>query len=254
MVPGGFGYRGVEGKVQAARWARESHVPYLGLCLGMQVMCIEYARHVLGWEDANSTEFDNTTGHPVIDLMPDQRTLRPRRHDAAGHTCVLKPGSKAAEAYQVSEVSGGTAIFEVNNAFRDQLEQADCCSPASRRTVVSSGSPRLTITVHGRLPVPSGSERRRGPTLCLTFIRAVAAYHEMRTGGGGLHIGASRPVSVHPTWIAAAVVQRPDGRCCCSPRRYPSELRQVVLCHRVHRRARDAAPGGDPRAVRRAAS
>jgi len=96
VVPGGFGYRGVEGKVQAARWARESHVPYLGLCLGMQVMCIEYARHVLGWEDANSTEFDNTTGHPVIDLMPDQRTLS----DLGGtmrlghYPCVLKPGSQ----------------------------------------------------------------------------------------------------------------------------------------------------------------
>src|SRR5205823_5084332 len=70
VVPGGFGYRGVEGKIRAARFARERQIPYLGLCLGMQVMCIEFARHALGEPDANSTEFDLFTKHPVIDLLP----------------------------------------------------------------------------------------------------------------------------------------------------------------------------------------
>ncbi|MEW6404855.1 MAG: CTP synthase, partial [Chloroflexota bacterium] len=75
IVPGGFGSRGIEGKIMAARYARENKVPYLGLCLGMQVMCIEFARNVLDHEDANSSEFDRATEHPVIDLMIDQRSI-----------------------------------------------------------------------------------------------------------------------------------------------------------------------------------
>jgi len=100
VVPGGFGERGIEGKILAANWAREKKIPYLGLCLGMQVMCIEFARLVLGDEDANSTEFDQTT-HAIIDLMPDQRDIT-----AMGGTmrlglypCKLVAGSKAAAAY-----------------------------------------------------------------------------------------------------------------------------------------------------------
>lgn len=130
VVPGGFGYRGVEGKILAARWARENRKPYLGLCLGMQVMCIEYARHKLGWDDANSTEFDSRTEYPVIDLMPDQKTLA----DMGGtmrlghYPCTLKPGTKAYQAY------GGVLVnerhrhrFEINNAFRAELEAAGLC-------------------------------------------------------------------------------------------------------------------------------
>ncbi|HHE70772.1 MAG TPA: CTP synthase, partial [Chloroflexi bacterium] len=75
VVPGGFGYRGIEGKIVAATIAREHHIPYLGLCLGMQVMCIELARHAFKTNDVNSTEFDPQTRHPVIDLMPDQQTV-----------------------------------------------------------------------------------------------------------------------------------------------------------------------------------
>ena len=101
VVPGGFGYRGIEGKILAARYAREQNVPYLGLCLGMQAMCIEFARDVLGLEDANSTEFETSTEHPVIDLMPEQRDVI----DMGGtmrlgvYPCELKPGSIAAAAY-----------------------------------------------------------------------------------------------------------------------------------------------------------
>ena len=73
VVPGGFGYRGIEGKVAAAKFARENRVPYLGLCLGLQVMTIELAREALGSSDVNSTEMDERTAHPVIDLMPEQR-------------------------------------------------------------------------------------------------------------------------------------------------------------------------------------
>jgi CTP synthase len=127
VVPGGFGYRGVEGKVLAARWARERGVPYLGLCLGMQVMCIEYARNVLGWEDANSTEFGMASTYPIIDLMPDQHSLADMGGTMrlGGYPCRLKPGTRAAEAYgQTETVERHRHRFEVNNRFRDELETA----------------------------------------------------------------------------------------------------------------------------------
>jgi len=127
VVPGGFGERGVEGKIATARWAREGRVPYLGLCLGLQVMIVELARHALGSEEPNSTEFDPHTRHPVIDLMPEQRTIA----DMGGtmrlglYPCHLVPGTKAAAAYGVSEVQERHRHrFEVNNAYRDVLSEA----------------------------------------------------------------------------------------------------------------------------------
>ena len=101
LVPGGFGERGIEGKIAAAQYAREHGIPYFGLCLGMQVMCIEFTRHVLGRPDANSTEFNPKTPDPVISLMPDQQDVE----DMGGTMrlglwpCALKAGSLAAEAY-----------------------------------------------------------------------------------------------------------------------------------------------------------
>lgn len=127
LVPGGFGSRGIEGKILAARFAREKKVPYLGLCLGMQVMCIEFARHVLGYEDANSSEFDRASNYPVIDLMLDQRSIS----DMGGtmrlglYPCVLQKGSKAAAAYGVSQVNERHRHrFEFNNKYRQEFEQA----------------------------------------------------------------------------------------------------------------------------------
>lgn len=127
LVPGGFGSRGTEGKLKAARYARENQIPYLGLCLGMQVMCIEFARHVLGYEDANSSEFDRSTEHPVIDLMLEQRGIT----DLGGtmrlglYPCVIQPGSKAASVYKYTEVKERHRHrFEFNNNYREQFEQA----------------------------------------------------------------------------------------------------------------------------------
>src|SRR5512142_286589 len=127
VVPGGFGSRGIEGKIMAARFAREKKVPYLGLCLGMQVMSVEFARHVLDHEDANSTEFDRSTAAPVIDLMLDQRAIT----DMGGtmrlglYPCVLKPGTKAASAYGVDEVEERHRHrFEFNNSYREEFERA----------------------------------------------------------------------------------------------------------------------------------
>ncbi len=127
LVPGGFGSRGIEGKILAARYAREKKAPYLGLCLGMQVMCIEFARNVLGHEDANSTEFDRSTSYPVIDLMLDQRAIT----DLGGtmrlglYPCVFKEGSKTAAVYGVPQVEERHRHrFEFNNAYRQEFESA----------------------------------------------------------------------------------------------------------------------------------
>jgi CTP synthase len=125
VVPGGFGYRGVEGKVVAARFARENDVPYLGLCLGMQCACISLARCLPNGENANSTEFDPHTTLPVIDFMPDQLDIT----DKGGtmrlgiYPCVLEPGTKAAQAYGRELVlERHRHRFEFNNKYRKQLE------------------------------------------------------------------------------------------------------------------------------------
>jgi CTP synthase len=125
LVPGGFGSRGTEGKIQAARYAREHKVPYLGLCLGMQLMCIEFARNVLDYEDANSSEFDRSTTHPVIDLMLEQRAIT----DMGGtmrlglYPCVLQKGTRAATAYGQARVEERHRHrFEFNNHFREAFE------------------------------------------------------------------------------------------------------------------------------------
>lgn len=127
IVPGGFGSRGTEGKIMAANYARENKVPYLGLCLGMQLMCIEFARNVLNYEDANSTEFDRATTHPIIDLMYDQRSIS----DLGGtmrlglYPCVLQPGTKAAEVYGVNRIEERHRHrWEFNNAYREEFTKA----------------------------------------------------------------------------------------------------------------------------------
>ena len=129
IVPGGFGYRGVEGKIMAARYARENRIPYLGLCLGMQVMTIEFARHELDLEDANSAEFEMPGEHNVIDLMHDQRGIT----DMGGtmrlgtYPCQLVPGTLAAQVYNnIPETSERHRHrFEFNNDYRDRFEQRD---------------------------------------------------------------------------------------------------------------------------------
>lgn len=127
VVPGGFGVRGIEGKLNVIRYARENNLPFLGLCLGMQCAVIEYARNVLGLENANSTEFAEGTKYPVIDLMIEQK-------DIAGYggtmrlgafPCHLKEGSKAQKAYGAKVVSERHRHrYEVNNEFKKQIEEA----------------------------------------------------------------------------------------------------------------------------------
>ena len=128
LVPGGFGQRGIEGKITAIRYARERKVPFLGICLGMQMAIVEYSRHVLGLEDANSAEFDPQTSNPVIDLMPEQKdvvqlggTMR-----LGKYPCKLLAGSKASELYDEQPLISERHRhrYEVNNDYRDRLEAA----------------------------------------------------------------------------------------------------------------------------------
>ena len=107
IVPGGFGSRGVDGKIVAIKYAREHKVPFLGICLGMQCTAIEYARNVVGWKDANSTEFDEKTAHPVIDLMADQKgvTQKGGTMRLGAYPCVIEPGTLAAKLYKSTKIS-----------------------------------------------------------------------------------------------------------------------------------------------------
>ncbi len=127
LIPGGFGTRGTEGKIAAAEYARENNVPYLGICLGMQIAVIEFARHVCGMADANSGEFDANSAHKVIDFMPDQSdsinkggTLR-----LGAYPCRIVPGTRMEACYQTSMIhERHRHRYEFNNDFRDELVKA----------------------------------------------------------------------------------------------------------------------------------
>ncbi len=127
IIPGGFGVRGTEGMIMAAEYARTRKIPFLGICLGMQMAVIEFARNVLQMHDANSAELNSSTMHPVIDLMPEQKHVT----DLGGtmrlgaYPCVLAEGSKAHEVYGTTEISERHRHrYEFNNEFRDQMESA----------------------------------------------------------------------------------------------------------------------------------
>ncbi len=126
LVPGGFGGRGIEGKIAAAKYARENGVPYLGICLGMQVAAIEFARNVLGYADANSSEFDRDTAHPVIDIMPDQLGVKMGGTMRLGaYPCKIAENTKLRAAYGVGEISERHRHrFEFNNEYRSAFERA----------------------------------------------------------------------------------------------------------------------------------
>ncbi|HCL20516.1 MAG TPA: CTP synthase [Oscillibacter sp.] len=127
LVPGGFGDRGIEGMILAAQYARENRIPYLGICLGMQIAVIEFARHVVGWTDAHSAEFDSATAHPVIDLMPDQVgvTAKGGTMRLGKYPCQLTAGTRAQAAYGQSEIwERHRHRYECSNVFRPALEEA----------------------------------------------------------------------------------------------------------------------------------
>ena len=151
LVPGGFGVRGIEGKLGALRWARENKVPTLGICLGLQCMVIEYARNVAGIADASSSEFDPNTSHPVIATMEEQKSYVQGEGDLGGtmrlgaYPAKLAEGSVVATAYGATDVSERHRHrFEVNNDYRDDLAQAGL--------VFSGTSPEGTLVEFVELP------------------------------------------------------------------------------------------------------
>ncbi|MBT0995317.1 CTP synthase [Cellulomonas sp. DKR-3] len=151
LVPGGFGVRGIEGKLGALRWARENRVPTLGICLGLQCMVIEYARTVLGLEGASSSEFDDNPAHPVIATMAEQLAIVGGDGDMGGtmrlgsYEAVLAPGSVIAEAYGSSRITERHRHrYEVNNAYREALEEAGL--------VISGVSPDTSLVEFVELP------------------------------------------------------------------------------------------------------
>jgi len=194
LVPGGFGERGVEGKIAAVRYAREQQIPYLGICLGMQVAVIEFARHVAGLDGAHSTEFRRNTPHPVIALITEwQREdggLEQRSEDSdlggtmrlGGQRCQLQPGSLAHQVYgQDSIVERHRHRYEFNNFYREQLAE---------KGLVMSG-----LSIDGELvemiEIPEHpwflacqfhpeftSTPRDGHPLFTGFVKAARAYHE----------------------------------------------------------------------------
>jgi CTP synthase len=176
VIPGGFGIRGIEGKVGAARYARERGIPILGLCLGLQCMVIDAARHLAGMERANSSEFDPSTPEPVIATMADQVDIVAGHADLGGtmrlgsYPAILADGSLAGEAYGVPEVSERHRHrYEVNNAYRDRLEDAGL--------VISGVSPDGRLVEFIELP------REVHP-----FFVATQAHPELK----------SRPTRAHP--------------------------------------------------------
>ena len=127
VVPGGFGSRGIEGKIQTIKYARENNVPFLGICLGMQMAVVEYARDVLGLKDANSSELDENAQNPVIHIMEDQKNINKKGGTMrlGAYPCILQEGSLAKKLYGKNEISERHRHrYEYNNAYRERLEKA----------------------------------------------------------------------------------------------------------------------------------
>ena len=182
LVPGGFGNRGIEGKIEAARFSRQHSIPYFGICLGMQIAVIEYARDVLGWKDANSSEFDAESTHPVIDLMPDQKGVVPKGGTMrlGSYPCSIVEGSLLETVYNSTFTSERHRHrYEFNNIFRDDFEKSGMevagTSPDGRlvESVVIKNHPFfLGVQYH-----PEFKSRPNRPHPCFkAFVEASAKY------------------------------------------------------------------------------
>ena len=190
VIPGGFGARGIEGKIAAAAYARENRIPCLGLCLGMQVMTIEFARHVLGLPDANSSEFDASTANPVIDLMNDQREVTDKGGTMrlGAYYAVLQPGTKVADAYGETVVSERHRHrYEFNYNYRSRFEDAGfvCSGTSPDKRLVEF----IEIKDHpywvGTQAHPEFKSRPDRPhPLFRELIAASLAHRDVRLGAG----------------------------------------------------------------------
>lgn len=202
VVPGGFGERGIEGKIMTARWARENNVPYLGLCLGMQVMCIEFARSILGNDEPNSTEFDSQTEHPIISLMADQHELS----DMGGtmrlgaYPCQLVPDTKAATAYGKPLVhERHRHRWEFNNSYRNLLEKGGIVfsglSPDGRLVEISELRDHPFMVGSQFHPEFKSRPNRPHPLFAGLLAAAVAKQESRKRNGNGVVEGVGTAVS-----------------------------------------------------------
>lgn len=196
LVPGGFGKRGVEGMISTAQYARENNIPYLGICLGMQVAVIEYARHKAGLTDAFSTEFDAETPHPVIGLITEWQkedgSVELRDHDSdlggtmrlGGYPCVLKSGSLAQQIYGADEiVERHRHRYEFNNNYKQKLEEAGLVFSGMSKD--NSLAEMIEIPGHPwfvacQFHPEFTSTPRHGHRLFEGFIKAALANHDKR--------------------------------------------------------------------------
>ncbi|GAA0855874.1 CTP synthase [Aliiglaciecola litoralis] len=194
LVPGGFGERGIEGKIAAAKYARENNVPYLGICLGMQIALIEYARNVVGMENANSTEFDPDSPYPVVGLITEwldsagSTEVRDESSDLGGtmrlgsQLCHLIPGTKVHEAYGNSEIyERHRHRYEVNNNLRDQIEAKGLIVSGlstDKRLVEVIELPDHPWFIAGQFHPEFNSTPRDGHPLFTGFVHAAGEYHK----------------------------------------------------------------------------
>jgi CTP synthase len=204
VIPGGFGVRGIEGKIGAARYAREHGIPTLGLCLGLQCMTIEVGRHLAGLDGANSREFDEQAKHPVIATMADQTDIVAGRGDLGGtmrlgaYPAALVPGSLVAKAYGGTEVSERHRHrYEVNNAYRDALTKAGLrvcgTSPDGRLVEFVELDPELHPFFVATQAHPELKSRPTRPhPLFAAFVGAALAYSD----AGRLPVELTEPAQV----------------------------------------------------------
>jgi len=186
LVPGGFGDRGIEGKIKAISFARNMNVPFLGICLGMQLAVVEFSRNIIGWPDANSSEFDSRTKYPVIDLLPEQKGQEQKGGTMrlGSYPCRLKPGTLAYKAYN-EELIGERHRhrYELNNEFRQQL--------VDRGMIISGTLPDESLVEIVELPDhpwfvstqfhPEFKSRPNRPhPLFRDFIGAAVRYRDMK--------------------------------------------------------------------------
>jgi CTP synthase len=185
LVPGGFGDRGAEGKIRAIQYAREHSIPFFGICLGMQLAVVEYARNVCGLEGANSAEFDRDAAHLVVDIMPDQRRVEDKGATMrlGAYPCTIKPDSLAAEIYGTMQISERHRHrYEVNNQYREALERGGLLlsgvSPDERlvEMVELPGHPHfIGCQFH-----PEFKSKPHAPHPLFTSFVAAAVEHHMR--------------------------------------------------------------------------